>query len=172
MHCNSLQGSTGKYRENPVMKTGTLQWKQGSPVMKAGFALWKLTYREFPVSYTGFEFTVCMYKIVKVAWEISNTVWNGLLKYCISDLFLSKLQLCLLKTNPALITTFNCMMGCQKTMMSAEVSLWNFDNAIDASLNSKSCTGRHFYGMENEIRAGFWPVGNTVDICRQTLGKL
>ena len=24
-HCNPLQGSTGKYRENPVMKTGTLQ---------------------------------------------------------------------------------------------------------------------------------------------------
>ena len=25
LHCNPLQGSTGKYRENPVMKTGTLQ---------------------------------------------------------------------------------------------------------------------------------------------------
>ena len=41
-HCNSLQGSTGKYRENPVIKTGTLQWEQGSPVMKAGFSLWEL----------------------------------------------------------------------------------------------------------------------------------
>ena len=38
LHCNPLQGSIGKYRENPVMKTGTLQWKQGSPVMKAGFS--------------------------------------------------------------------------------------------------------------------------------------
>ena len=25
VHCNPLQGSTGEYRENPVMKTGTLQ---------------------------------------------------------------------------------------------------------------------------------------------------
>ena len=25
VHCNPLQGSTGKCRENPVMKTGTLQ---------------------------------------------------------------------------------------------------------------------------------------------------
>ena len=46
LHCNHLQGSTGKYRENPVMKTGTLQWEQGSPVMKAVFSLWELTYRE------------------------------------------------------------------------------------------------------------------------------
>ena len=45
-HCNPLQGSTGKYRENPDHKTGNLQWEQGSPVMKAGFSLWELTYRE------------------------------------------------------------------------------------------------------------------------------
>ena len=44
-HCNPLQGSTGKYRENPVIKTGNLQREQGSPVMKAGFSLWELTYR-------------------------------------------------------------------------------------------------------------------------------
>ena len=46
LHYNPLQGSTGKYRENPVMKTGNLQLEQGSPVMKAGFSLWELTYRE------------------------------------------------------------------------------------------------------------------------------
>ena len=45
-HCNPLQGSTVKYRENPVIKTGNLQCEQGSPVMKAGFSLWELTYRE------------------------------------------------------------------------------------------------------------------------------
>ena len=54
----SLQSLTGKYRENPVMKTGTLQWEQGYPVMKAGFSLWELTYRELSVSLTGFGFTV------------------------------------------------------------------------------------------------------------------
>ena len=58
VHCNPLQGSTGKYRENPVIKTGNLQWEQGFPVMKAGFSLWELTYREFPVSLRGFGFTV------------------------------------------------------------------------------------------------------------------
>jgi hypothetical protein len=45
MHCNPVQGSTGNYREIPVMKTGTLQLEQGFPVMKTGFSLWELTYR-------------------------------------------------------------------------------------------------------------------------------
>ena len=67
LHCNPLQGSTGKYREILEMKTGTLQWKQGSPVMKAGFSLLELTYREFPVSLTGFGFTV--YKILSCVFE-------------------------------------------------------------------------------------------------------
>ena len=31
------QGSTGVYREIPVMNAGTLQWDQGFPVMKTGF---------------------------------------------------------------------------------------------------------------------------------------
>ena len=52
------QGSTGVYWENPIMKTGTLQWEQGFLVMNTGFSLWELTYREFPVSLTGFEFAV------------------------------------------------------------------------------------------------------------------
>ena len=30
VHCNPVQGSTGVYREIPVMKTGSLQWEQGS----------------------------------------------------------------------------------------------------------------------------------------------
>ena len=94
-----------------------------------------------------------MYKIMKVAWEISNTVWNGLLKYCISNLFLSKLQLCLLKTNPALIRMFNCMMGWQKTMMSAEVSLWNFDNAIVSRLEFKKLHRETF------LWSGKWDLG-------------
>ena len=29
-HCNPVQGSTGFCREIPVMKTGSLQWEQGS----------------------------------------------------------------------------------------------------------------------------------------------
>ena len=57
-HCNPLQGSTGVYREIPVMKTGTLHWEQGFPVMKTGFSKWELTYREFHVSLTGFGFAV------------------------------------------------------------------------------------------------------------------
>ena len=52
-HCNPVEGSTGFYREIPVMKTGTLQWGQGFPVIKTGFSLWELIYREFPVSIQG-----------------------------------------------------------------------------------------------------------------------
>ena len=65
--CYTLMNSNGRYysytaitglQEILVMKTGTLQWEQGFPVMKTGFSLWELTYREFPVSLTGFGFAV------------------------------------------------------------------------------------------------------------------
>ena len=58
----TLQSLTGKYRglqENCCNENrGSLQWKQGFPVMRTGFSLWELTYREFPVSLTGFGFAV------------------------------------------------------------------------------------------------------------------
>ena len=40
---------TFSHREIPVMKTGSLQWEQGSPVMKTGFSLWEKVHRENPV---------------------------------------------------------------------------------------------------------------------------
>ena len=61
-HCNPLQGSTGKYREiqgNPCNENRDPAMRTGFPCnLKAGFSLWELTYREFPVSLTGFGFTV------------------------------------------------------------------------------------------------------------------
>ena len=49
------------------MKTGTLQLEQGFPVMQTGFSLWELAHREFPVSCTGFGFTVHnLYRIRKL----------------------------------------------------------------------------------------------------------
>jgi hypothetical protein len=73
----TLQSLTGVYRENPVIKTGTLQWEQGFPVMKTGFSLWDLTHREFPVSYTGFGFAVHF-----VIWLFLNTKVQLLYSTC------------------------------------------------------------------------------------------
>ena len=36
----------------------SLQWEQGFPEMNTCVSLWELTYREFPVTLTGFGFTV------------------------------------------------------------------------------------------------------------------
>ena len=49
------------YREiqgNPCNQNSDPATRTGFPVMKAGFSLWELTYREFPVSLTGFGFAV------------------------------------------------------------------------------------------------------------------
>ena len=53
--------STGKYRGlqgNPCYENRILAMRTGSPVMKTYFSLQELTYREFPVSFTGFGFAV------------------------------------------------------------------------------------------------------------------
>ena len=44
--------------------------------MKAGFSLWELTYREFPVSFTGFGFTVyaCKDGDVIYGWPIRGEI--------------------------------------------------------------------------------------------------
>ena len=41
--------------------------RTGFPVMKTGFSLWELTYREFPVSLTGFGFAVSVHGILRNA---------------------------------------------------------------------------------------------------------
>ena len=81
LHCNPIQGSTGFCREIPSMKTGF-------PVMKTGLSLWELTYREFPVSLTGFGFAVyqsyafkgCISLKTLKSWLLStdkNTFFNS-----------------------------------------------------------------------------------------------
>ena len=57
----ALQSRTGKYRVlqgNPCNENRIPTMRTGFPVMKTGFSLWELTYREFPVSLTGFGFAV------------------------------------------------------------------------------------------------------------------
>ena len=61
---NTLQSLTGKYRGlqgNPYNENRDPAMRTGFPVMKKGFSLWELTYREFPVSLTGFGFAVYPY---------------------------------------------------------------------------------------------------------------
>ena len=66
MQC-ALQSRTGKYRGlqgNPCNESRIPAMRTGFPVMKTDFSLWELTYREFPVSLTGFGFAVCQKEIV------------------------------------------------------------------------------------------------------------
>ena len=60
-YIHALQSRTGKYRVlqgNPCNENRIPAMRTGFPVMKIGFSLWELTYREFPVSLTGFGFAV------------------------------------------------------------------------------------------------------------------
>ena len=64
----TLQSLTGKYREIPVMKTGTLQWEKGSPLMKTGFSLWELAHREFPVRVWAIQGLGLQWSLRKITW--------------------------------------------------------------------------------------------------------
>ena len=69
LFCFTLQSLTGKYRglqgnpcnknRDPAMRTGV---PCKFPVMKTGFSLCELTYREFPLSLTGFGIAVYLAK--------------------------------------------------------------------------------------------------------------
>ena len=71
----TLQSRTGKYRGlqgNPCNENRIPAMRTGFPVMKTGFSLWELTYREFPVSLTGFGFAVLWQMKVagKILWKL------------------------------------------------------------------------------------------------------
>jgi hypothetical protein len=53
-------------QRNPCNENRIPAMRTGFPVMKTGFSLGELTYREFPVSLTGFGFAV--YQAVNIAW--------------------------------------------------------------------------------------------------------
>ena len=72
---SSLHSLTGKYREiqgNPCNENRDPAMRTGFPCNESGFSLWELIYREFPVSLTGFGFTVwtaqeghwCSYRVL------------------------------------------------------------------------------------------------------------
>ena len=61
LYSSSLQFLTGKYREiqgKPCNENRVLGMRTGFPCNESRFSLWVLTFREFPVSYTGFGFAV------------------------------------------------------------------------------------------------------------------
>ena len=67
LHCNPLQGSTGKYRENPAMTTGF-------PCNESRFSPMGIDLQGKAVSCTGFGFTV------HVTLGYSDRFWSEYLK--------------------------------------------------------------------------------------------